>query len=143
MDVELCDYHIFRCERDVTMEEVILFYNISERKVRELLASFCTNQGIRPVFVDNKQYDVPVGFVAYGSDRQQAIYLREGDGPGFGDTMMVFAGFSTNRVFQLLKAMKTGGLPSINYKAVLTEYNAAWSSVQLFDQLEEERRSFG
>ena len=119
-----------------------MFYNISDEKARDLLAGFCRDRGIRPVFVKNQQYDVPVGFVAYGTDQQQADYLRKEAGPGFEDTMMVLAGLPRNRVFEVLGAMKTATLPLISYKAVLTEFNAVWTSVQLFEQLEEERRGF-
>ena len=122
------------------MEEVILFYNISEEEAREALETFCARQGLRPVFVKNEQYDVPVGFVAYGSDSQQADYLREKAGPGFDDTMMVMAGLPRKRVFEVLEAMKAMALPRISYKAMLTEFNAVWTSLQLFEQLEEERR---
>ena len=52
--------------------------------------------------------------------------------------MVVFAGFIGDDIDKALDAFHQNGLAGVGLKAVLTETNQVWSSLQLFEELKKE-----
>ena len=59
----------------------------------------------------------------------------------FDDPMLVFAGFTGQKLDQFLNAMRKQKIPRINLKAMLTEHNVQWDSVTLHDELAKEHEA--
>ena len=137
------------------MKEVILLYNIRDEKSRGFLSSICDAHQIELKHVSPEESSVPLGFLAYGTDEQKAPYMaddRSGqdiDHPDQtqkerfpGEPMIIFAGFTNPRLTMMLDLLKVNKLASPSLKAVLTEFNAVWDSMTLYEQLTEERARF-
>ena len=63
------------------------------------------------------------------------------DGAGFSEEMLLFAHFPETLLSRFLQSWKTTGLPPVALKAVLTDTNRDWNSLELHEQLVEERDS--
>ena len=60
------------------------------------------------------------------------------EGPQLEQEMVVFAGFIGDDIDKALDAFRQNGLAGVGLKAVLTETNQVWSSLQLFEELKKE-----
>ena len=90
--------------------------------------------GIRIRPVEKWEYLQPIGAFAGVCDSMESFY----DGDGFSDPMLVMAHFSEPLFDAFLQALRASALPSIALKAVLTNTNAAWNSLELHEELCEE-----
>jgi hypothetical protein len=52
--------------------------------------------------------------------------------------MMILKIYSNQKLDQFLAGIRKEGIPKINYKAVLTEYNKEWDSIHLYEELKKE-----
>lgn len=124
------------------MKETILIYNTLQKELLDLYNTFCEQQQIAFISVPKEEYAVPLGFLAYGSQEQKKPYIGGGGNLGFDEPMLIFAGFTNQRLTQILKELREKGMPIVSLKAVLTEHNALWDSVTLYGHLAEERAQF-
>ncbi len=120
------------------LEETILLYQGPRSDIGKAYHDFCKSQKIRFCDVRQEQYDMPLGLVAFGDEAQQKEYLRKEEGKKIGGTMMVLAGFTRERLMHILDEMKQNALPYVPLKAMLTEHNAVWDSLYLYEHLMEE-----
>ena len=60
----------------------------------------------------------------------------------FTDEMLVFCGFSSDDLDAFLQGYKMTGIPRVELKAVLTQYNADWTPMKLCEELKKERDAF-
>ena len=120
------------------MEKVLLLYNIESPAYRKSIEEFCREQGVRIRYVLPEEYDVPLGFVAYGKEEDRAEYIRKEKGREFREPMMVFSGFAGDGLFEFLKGLRVAGIGTTDLKAMMTEHNAVWDSVALQDELKKE-----
>lgn len=65
------------------------------------------------------------------------------EGPAPTDDVLIMAGFSDNRINQLLSQLKAAGVPRIDLMATVTEHNRTWTLLDLFRELASERRIMG
>ena len=63
------------------------------------------------------------------------------DSAGFSEEMLLFAHFPETLLSRFLQGWKTAGLPPVALKAVLTDTNRDWNSLELHEQLVAERDS--
>lgn len=122
------------------LKEVVLIYNIDDRNRYLLYENFFSSHQVELKEVTEAESSVPLGFLAYGSEEQKADYNIPGVLPA--EPMMVFAGFTNQRLRLMLDGLKSKGLTEASLKAVLTEHNAVWDSATLYEQLAEERAQF-
>ena len=148
------------------MKETILLYNLDSAAIRNKIKFLCIQGGIHIRVVEKNQYDVPIGTLAFGKKEDIEPYLRsENEGkefilqpqsediepylrsenseekPSFNDPMLVFAGFTGQKLDQFLNAMRKQKIPKINLKAMLTEHNVKWDSMTLHDELAREHEA--
>ena len=60
----------------------------------------------------------------------------------FTDEILVFCGFSSDDLDAFLQGYKMTGIPRVELKAVLTQYNADWTPMNLCEELKKERDAF-
>lgn len=117
------------------MTGVILLYGFEE--LGEILAvqSAAAPLGaqVRPVWRDG--WRAPVGELAAGASPAGGAV----SGP-FGGRMLVFCGLD-GRLDGLLSALRSAGIGSECYKAVLTAHNRTWDGLTLLAELQRERRN--
>ena len=124
------------------LEKKILAYKLPAESMGQLEA-LCREEQIRLLAVSEEEYDIPLGFLAYGSPDQKKDFLRtEGTAAGrtneINDPMLVFAGFMQSELMHFLQQMKLAEIKRIDLKAMLTEYNAVWNSPMLYEEIKKE-----
>ena len=120
------------------LQKVILLYNIDSPAYIKAITTFCLKRGIRLRAVKPEEYDVPLGFVAYGTEENRQEFLRTESGKEFSEPMMVFAGFPGQNLMELFKELRIEGIGTTDLKAMMTEHNAVWDSVALCEELKKE-----
>lgn len=119
------------------MRETILLYNIKDKKIRSAIQFISIQMKVHVRLAEPSQYQMPLGLLAFGSAEEQKEYLSESTAV-FDDAMLVFAGFSSQKLEAFLSQMAKRRVPQIGLKAVLTEHNAVWNSMMLHDELVKE-----
>jgi len=112
-----------------------LLYNLSGKPKTQKLRFVLAKLGLRAREVKREELGQPVGFLA-GLDGFQSTETYEGE--GFSDEMLVMCGLADAQIGALLTALRQARVP-VALKAVLTEENAGWSSLQLHEELCRER----
>ncbi|RHR10323.1 DUF3783 domain-containing protein [Pseudoflavonifractor sp. AF19-9AC] len=112
----------------------ILMYNCSGpefSKLRQIFAMLRLR--MRPV--EPERYHVPLGELAEGKGEngEPAEAIPE--------AMLVFCGLGQALLNQVLEVIRVAKLPPIPLKAVLTESNREWDTVQLYEELKKEREA--
>ena len=130
----------------IELEKKILSYNLPPESTGQLEA-LCREEQIRLLAVSEKEYDIPLGFLAYGSPEQKKDYLRTGStaagqAGGINDPMLVFAGFMQPDLMRFLQQMNLAGIKKVGLKAMLTEHNAVWNSSMLYEEIKKEHEYF-
>ena len=144
------------------MMERVLYYNRGTPETMKHVAvmkSVLVRMGIRIKNVGPEQVMEQVGYLAglpgYEAagkhDEPQSICEKEGYGKTEGreaDTlpvipvqMLVLHQFSNRRLDELLFNLRKAGVPKIELKAVLTEYNSGWTFYHLYQELKEEHEA--
>ena len=112
----------------------ILLYNCSGPEFSKLRQIFAMLR-LRMRVVAPDRYHVTLEELAEGkgeaSEQENAIP----------ETMLVFCGLGDALLQQVLEVIRMAKLPPISMKAVLTETNRTWDSLQLYQELCRERES--
>ena len=114
----------------------VLLYNITDSKKLLAIRLELARAGISIREVAETELTHPLGY----------LLGMEGFAPGlpgsvtpFPEEMMVMEGLRGPRLNQFLDALRSHGA-SIALKAVVTEHNVNWSSLQLYRELQKEHR---
>ena len=118
------------------MTPTLLTYRLPAKKAAKV-RMLALRAGIRVVPVETWQYLQPIGSFTGDCGSMDAMY----DGEGFSEEMLVLAHFPETLLSRFLQSWKTAGLPPVTLKAVLTGTNRDWNSLELHEQLVEERDS--
>ena len=86
--------------------------------------------------VEREEYGMPLGYLA-GLENKPVAGKRYA-GEGLEQEMVGFAGFVGEDIDMALKAFCEHGLAGVGLKAVVTETNRGWNSLQLFEELKKE-----
>ena len=123
----------------MTLYETVLYYDCMSEENREKMERVCLETGSVLKIIRPEEYRVPLGFLCYGNDDQIGEYIISGDpAASLERPMLLLAGFTEPRLRLFLEKMKSQGVPPVALKAVLTEYNATWDSLALYDELKKE-----
>ncbi len=123
----------------MTLYETVLFYDFMSEENREKIKKICMETGAKLKLVRPEEYRVPLGFLCYGNNEQIGEYLSVGNPASpLERPMLLLAGFTEPRLRDFLDKMKSQGVPPVALKAVLTEYNATWDSLALYNELKKE-----
>ena len=104
----------------------VYFYNLNSAKGRQI-RMLCLKQGLKIRVVDQSQYEEAIGAIAGvpGYVLKESTY----SGEGFSEEMLILKGF---------RKMK---IQPVALKAILTEANCGWNSIELHDELVKEHES--
>lgn len=114
--------------------EAALLYNLEGEKARKLKLIFIQN-GIRIKQVAKEDYLQSIGALAGIRELKREAPSYEGD--GFQEEMLVMRGIYGKRLDLLLAQMRKMKV-SVALKAVLTEQNILWSSLELYEEIRKE-----
>jgi len=119
------------------MQPVLLGIGLEKGKEMRL-SMIAMSLGIRFRPVLESEYGLPLGELAgdpVPAGKQQNLPV---DGE-----MIVMAHMTEQQTDALLHAIRTGGMPPIPLKAVLTPTNRSWSCGRLYQELKKEQFFFG
>ena len=115
---------------------LLLVYHLPAQKLTRLrVIAIRLNVCILPV--EKGSYLQPIGALCGVSEPFDALY----DGEDFPEEMLVMAHFPKSLVTAFLQAYRAAKLPPVPLKAVLTETNAGWNSLELHEQLQAEHEA--
>ena len=114
----------------------IYFYNLSDAQKNGLHA-VCQKLKILPVPVSSTHYNQPLGALV-GLEQLQPLPDCTEQLPA---PMLLMVAFSQELLDRFLNQMRADGVTPIAYKAVLTPHNLHWSSLMLFQQLQQEHQA--
>ena len=116
------------------MAATVLLYNLPAPKADRLQA-LCDKQGVRAVFVPPQDQGRTIGQLL-------GLPIPAKDGPGtVPGELMVLSGFTSEGLDSLLDSLVPAGVGPIPMKAVVTPHNLVWTGVELYLELDRERRS--
>ncbi len=121
------------------MTPVALLYNLTDPAKLQVLRLALLRSGVRGRTVAPEEYGHPVGWLCGLEGFSPA---GAADGSGFSDEMLVLCGLSGAQLDAFLNTLRLGHA-GIALKAVVTEHNAAWSSLRLHDELRQEHEAMG
>ena len=112
----------------------VLMYNCSGEEFSKLKQIFAMLR-LRMRVVEPDRYHVPLAELAQGKGEpgEAAEPLSE--------PMLVFCGLGEALLNQVLEVIRLSKLPPIPLKAVMTETNRSWNTLQLHEELLKEREA--
>ena len=122
---------------------VLLLYNLSGEKASKIAFAAMRN-GVRLRPVSPSEYGCSLGFLcgletAAQSDQPDEALTPNAPTAPFRDEMLVMAFFSDAQISAFLGTLRRLKAPSVALKAILTDTNQAWDSLELNRQLSMER----
>lgn len=116
----------------------VYFYNLNSAKGRQI-RMLCLTLGLKIRVVDKAQYEEAIGAIAGvpGYELKGGSY----EGQGFDDEMLILKGFSERILDSFLQGFRKMKIQPVALKAILTEANCGWNSIELHDELVKEHES--
>ena len=131
---------------DINMRETVLYYAPEGAVHTALLKGVLVQMGIKIKNLTPGRCEKKIGFLAGVDGFNDDAYILKGgqqvSHAALREELMVFCGFTEERLDELLDKLKKAGVPRTILKAVLTETNAHWTIYELYDHLMEERKKF-
>ena len=111
----------------------ILLYNCSGPEYSKLRQIFAMLR-LRMRVVAPEQYHITLGELAEGKGEpaEQAV-------EAIPETLLVFCGLSQALLTQVLEVIRVAKIPPIQLKAMLTDTNKDWDTLQLVEELRQEK----
>ncbi len=117
-------------------KQAVLLYNCSGPQWTKLHQMMMMLR-FRIRMIRPEQYHLPLEQLAQGQGEPAADNVPE----TFPESMMVFCGVGQAQLEAILNAVRLSKLPPIPLKAVLTDSNREWDSVQLHEELLKEKET--
>ena len=117
----------------------VLLYNIDETKLN-LIRNYFDENNIDFIIVERKDYLKPIVYLLQSDhfDDNYEDYLKE----EFENDMALLYNFDNELLDSFLKYFKDNKIPGIRLKAVFTDTNANWNSIELYNELVKEAKYF-
>lgn len=115
------------------MTPVLLTYHIAPAKLAKIQV-LCLRLGIRVCPVPPEDYGEPLAALAGLTEKGQ----HPAPADTFADEMLVMAHFRPGMMDAFLNGFRQSRIPPVPLKAMLTETNAQWNSVELHRAIAEE-----
>lgn len=119
------------------MQAKLLCYNLTGDRAR-FVNALCAEMNIDMQMVDKSEYSKPLSELL-GFDTQADIKYT---GEGLTDEMLVLCFFTQDMLKNFLTAFRQNGVKPVALKAMLTEHNFEWSSIELYNDLKKEHEYF-
>lgn len=115
----------------------ILLYNLSSSKGFKI-EKLCKRLHIEPVHIKKEEYGYRLGYLCGLSEEKAGNETKD----AISEEMLVMAGFTEELLEKFLKEYRLMHIEPILLKAVLTESNKEWASIDLYKELVEERNAY-
>lgn len=115
------------------MTPVLLTYHIAPAKLARIQV-LCLRLGIRIHAVRPEEYGAPLAVLAGLAPEEQ----YPAPAADFSDEMLVMANFRPGMMDAFLNGFRQSRIPPVPLKAMLTETNAQWNSLELYRAIVEE-----
>lgn len=120
------------------MKPTILMFNITDKTRYDGVIKAALPLRVKIKKVDREEYLQRIGYLVGNKDIDPT--LEKYEGPELGDEMLLFSDLAGNKLNQLLISLKKSAV-RINLKAVLTESNQKWNTIQLYEELTKEHEA--
>lgn len=121
------------------MSATVLAYNLPTQ-TQCALERLCRQQGIALQCVPDADQGKTVGALLGLPLPAVQLGSRPGTVPG---QMLVLSAFTSQALEEFLNGFAGAGVPPIPLKAVVTAHNLTWTGVELYAELDKERRAVG
>lgn len=115
------------------MQPTVLLYHFNAKRAAKLRMA-ALRLGIRTRSVEKWEFLQPLGALTGDCEPFESFY----DGADFSEEMLVMAHLPENVFSAFLQAVRAA-VGVISLKAVLTETNQGWNSLELYEQIRAER----
>lgn len=126
----------------MTHKPMILYYDNGQSEKQKALEKAIQHMGVSIVPILPSHFHQTVGHLAkvkgFPSRKISPLEIQ----PVISKELMILCNFTEVQLDALLMGMKSGQIPHVPLKAVLTAQNCFWTLVQLFKELEEEHEQF-
>ena len=116
----------------------VYFYNLNSERGRKI-RMLCLTLGLKIRVVDRAQYTEPIGAISGVPGYSLSGETYKGE--GFEDEMLILKGFTGGMLDSFLHGFRKMKIQPVALKAVLTEANCGWNSLELHDELVKEHES--
>ena len=120
------------------MKPTIVLFNFTDKPRLDKIIRAILPLKIKIKKVNKEDYLQPIGYIIGKKDIDST--MEKYNGPELDDEMLLLADMTDSQINQLLLYLRKAGV-SINLKAVLTENNQNWNTLQLFDELKKENEA--
>lgn len=113
----------------------VLLYNLAGTQRGRKLKFILVQLGARIKNVEKEEYLKPIGELLKAAPASESpVY----EGEGFSEEMLVMDGFTGRQIDELSMRMRKCKLERIDLKAVVTETNQNWNSIELYKEIKKE-----
>ena len=116
----------------------VYFYNLNSERGRKI-RMLCLTLGLKIRVVDRAQYTEAIGAITGVPGYSLSGETYKGE--GFEDEMLILKGFTGGMLDSFLHGFRKMKIQPVALKAVLTEANCGWNSLELHDELVKEHES--
>jgi hypothetical protein len=127
----------FRKEMD-GMKEKVLIFGLEDKDTMTKMQRVLLLQKVGLRKIDPTDYEQTVGSLAGITGME--VSDRSYEGAPFPAPMMIFC-MGQQKMYRLLDGFRKAGVPSVDYKAILTPTNSQWTPLQLYGELEKEHQA--
>jgi len=117
--------------------EKILVFQVNESDLRKL-KEITQNLRIRLLTVEKCDFRQTIGDLL---DQKKNPAAGSYEGVSITESMIVMNDFTDKRMDALLKALKREQV-AVDYKAIVTPFNKKWTALQLYFEMEKEKRAY-
>lgn len=122
------------------MKPTVLLININDKTRRDNIIKTLLPLGLHIKTIKKEDYLQPLGYLSGMKTINPVEDIYEGN--ELEAEMLFMANMGSRDVDNLIMAFRKSKLPSVPYKAVLTETNQYWNVPQLFGELKKEHEQF-
>lgn len=115
-------------------KEVVLLYNLDNEKGKRI-KTILVQMGVRIKNITKEMYTQKVGFLAGIKEFEKKEENYQGE--EFLDELIILKGFSDKRLEFLLNELRRHNA-KVDLKAVITQQNQNWNSLELYEELRKE-----
>lgn len=115
------------------MQGIVLSYHFPAKKAAKL-RMVAMKLGVRVREVQKWEYLETLAALVGDAETEKSVY----DGADFQEEMLLMAHLSPEQLDRFIGELRSV-MPPVSVKAVLTETNRNWNSLQLFEQISAER----
>lgn len=113
----------------------VLLYNMAGTRRGRQLKFILVQLGAKIKNVEKEEYLKSIGELLKSTPASETPSY---EGEGFSEEMLVMDGFTGKQIDELSMRMRKSKMDRIDLKAVVTETNQSWNSIELYEEIKKE-----